>query len=265
MFGSSSGGGGGNRGESAMLAKPLLPSALRASGRTTVLSSSAHPPGGGAPRREGRTAGTGKPAAGTTVGGPGAPQTARAGLAGGSGGRSRNTGGGAVDGADEDLLKLPWAYGSRSSTGGPEQRSPGSDASASSARGASGGRKGTRARGVGTAETKKKAGEGALGKAARPPKEAHPAGYTNGSVVVPAESKVFSQMPQRCPVRSDGSRTAQGTKALADVEVRSESLRSLALGCMHAPSGRSWNPSMYGSMRAYISIHRRVCSMPCFI
>ncbi|CAN0204685.1 unnamed protein product [Scytosiphon promiscuus] len=41
--------------------------------------------------------------------------------------------------------------------------------------------------------------EGALGKEAPPPKEAHPAGYMNGTVAVPAESSVFLQMAQRFP------------------------------------------------------------------
>lgn len=233
-FGSSSGGGGGassSRTASAILAKPLLPSALRASGRTTVISSSsasAHPRGG-APRREDRTMGTGKAAAGTAVVGGAAAQAASTGrTSGGGGGRSCNAGVAAAKGAGEDLLKLPWAYGSGS--GKPEQRSPSSDASADSSCGVAGGREGMRAGGVGTAGAKK-TGEGALGRAAGPPKEAHPAGYINGSVVVPAESKVFSQMPQRFPVRRDGSRTAEGAKAFADAQVRSEFTRVAPLGC----------------------------------
>lgn len=224
-FGSSSTGGGKGRSRtpSAILAKPLLPSAMRASGRTTVLSSTTHPPSG-APRRETRTIGTGKEAAGTAaVGGAGGSQTANTGRAGGGRSRPRNTGDAAAKGASEDLLKLPWAYGSggSGSTDGPEQRSSSRDASAGSARGATGGStKVNRAGGVESAGSKKKPREGALGKAARPPEEAHPAGYTNGSVVVPAESKVFSQMPQRFPARADGSRTAEGARKLADVEVK---------------------------------------------
>eukprot|EP00752_Nemacystus_decipiens_P001893 g1823.t1 len=224
-FGSSSGGGGGggsgNRTASAILAKPLLPSAMRASGRTTVLSSHTHPPGG-ASRREGRTTGTSgrSAAAGTaTVGGGSAFKEGSAGRAGSGGSRSSNTGGTAAKGVNEDLLQLPWAYGAGShSGGGPERGSRSRDAPAASSRRASGDKKGAGI--AGTAEpNKKKARAGALGTAAAPPKEAHPAGYTDGSVVVPAESKVFLQMPQRFPVRSDGSMTAEGTRALANAEV----------------------------------------------
>eukprot|EP00903_Cladosiphon_okamuranus_P008107 g7814.t1 len=232
-FGSGSCGGGScsSRSPSAILAKPLLPSAMRASGRTTVLSSSTHPPGAPPRGEAARTIGTGKlaaaaaaaGAAGTAaVGGAGASQESSTGRAGVGGSRPRNTGDAAVKGASEDLLKLPWAYG-RGDIGGtdsPEQRSPSSDASAGFARGAIGGsKKGNRAASSKSTGSKKKAGEGALGKAAGPPKEAHPAGYTSGSVVVPAESKVFSQMPQRFPTRADGRRTAEGARKLAAVEV----------------------------------------------
>ena len=44
--------------------------------------------------------------------------------------------------------------------------------------------------------------------------EAHPAGYMDGSVPVPAESKVFMTMPRRFGVRADGSRTEEGVKQL---------------------------------------------------
>ena len=185
------------------------------------------------------------------VGGARASQAASTGRTGGGGSRPTNTADAAAKGGTEDLLKLPWAYGSGDSssssssssgsggggggggTGGLQKRSHRSDASAGPARGASGGdNKGNREGGGESAKAKVKVGEGALGKEAGPPKEAHPAGYTNGSVVVPAESKVFSQMPQRFPARADGSRTAEAAKKLADVQVRLGAwfTRSLVLG-----------------------------------
>lgn len=194
---SSSGSSAGN-GTSTVQAKPLRPSALRASGRTTVLSSHAHPSASA-----GRSRGAG----------PGAGPRAGSGVA------SRGS---------EDLLKLPWAYGSSMISSGSEQRSASVDAP--SVRGANEGPGGVKRQektkntcsvsGEGAATNrKKKAGQGALGKAAEPPREAHPAGYTNGSVVVPAESPVFSQMPQRFPMRSDGSRTNDSAKMVADAQV----------------------------------------------
>lgn len=198
-------------GASAVSAKPLRPSALRASGRTTVLSSRAHPPAS-----TGRSSGAGA--------------RAGAGAAAGAGGsrRSGSAGSGAAGGGSEDLLKLPWVYGSSTKSSGSEQQSASRDAPAAGGAngGSGGGKRGEETTNAGgaigaeaSANEKKKAGEGALGRAAGPPREAHPAGYTNGSVVVPAESSVFSQMPQRFPTRADGSRTDESAKMLADAQV----------------------------------------------
>lgn len=55
---------------------------------------------------------------------------------------------------------------------------------------------------------------------ARPPAEPHPAGYMDGSVAVPAESKIFMTMPRRFGVRADGSRTTEGVKELQESLVR---------------------------------------------
>ncbi|CAM9702803.1 unnamed protein product, partial [Hapterophycus canaliculatus] len=247
-FGSSSSSSSAGGGPSSVHAKPLRPSALRASGRTTMLSTSASPRGGGGggavPSRAGRP-GSGGPAAtaataAAAVGGAGskagagkATSARRIGDgAGDGGGRSRNGGASTVPGPAEDLLKLPWAYGSGSGSGSSAGNKPGSDASpganrrgaassqgpaSKSAGGAAGPAAGNKKEGHG--ERRGRGEEGALGKEAPPPKEAHPAGYMNGSVAVPAESPVFLQMAQRFPSRPDGSRTMEAARMLADAQV----------------------------------------------
>ncbi|CAM9493279.1 unnamed protein product [Ectocarpus sp. 4 AP-2014] len=241
---SSSTGGGG---PSTVHAKALRPSAMRASGRTTTLSSP--PPGlpggggGGGASRGGTTlprpssSSCPSPSVGLSSKSAAAASAGRNGNGNGAG-RSGNRGaagaataGAATTGAgSEDLLKLPWAYGD----GKKPNSSSNSSSSSSSSAAAGGGGQGMAAAGGGgvdsgapgpsfTGEKRKVKGrgdeEGALGKDARPPKEAHPAGYMSGSVAVPAESSVFLQMPQRCPVRQDGTRSAEGVKMLADAQV----------------------------------------------
>lgn len=48
------------------------------------------------------------------------------------------------------------------------------------------------------------------------PAEPHPAGYMDGTVAVPAESKIFMTMSRRFGVRADGSRTTEGVKELQE-------------------------------------------------
>lgn len=222
-FGSSCTGGGGG-GPSTVHAKALRPSALRASGRTTMLSSSPPGlPGGGGASRGGTTLPRPSPSPSSSAALSSGSAAASAGR-NGNGGRSSNrgaAGAATAEGGSEDLLKLPWAYG--------DGEKPNSSSSSSSSAASGGGGQGKAATGGGapapsTGEKRKVKGrgddEGALGKDARPPKEAHPAGYMSGSVAVPAESPVFLQMPQRCPVRQDGTRSAEGEKMLADAQVR---------------------------------------------
>ncbi|CAB1115167.1 unnamed protein product [Ectocarpus sp. CCAP 1310/34] len=235
-FGSSSSSSTGGGGPSTVHAKALRPSAMRASGRTTTLSSP--PPGlpggggGGSASRGGTTlprsssssslsssAGllsksvAAAASAGRDGNGNGAGWSGNRGAVGAATAGAATAGGGS-----EDLLKLPWAYGDGKK---PNNSSSRISSSASSGGGGGGG---SGAPGpLSTGKKRKVEGrgdeEGALGKDARPPKEAHPAGYMSGSVAVPAESPVFLQMPQRCPVRQDGTRSAEGEKMLADAQV----------------------------------------------
>ncbi|CAN0344781.1 unnamed protein product, partial [Ectocarpus sp. 13 AM-2016] len=255
-FGSSSSRPGGG-GPSTVHAKALRPSAMRASGRTTTLSSP--PPGlpggggggggGGGASRGGTTLPRPSPSssspsssAGLSSKSPAAASAGRNGNGNGNGvGRSGNRGaaGAATAGAatagggSEDLLKLPWAYGdgknpssnSNSSSSSSSSAASGGGSQRQAATGGGGGSSGgSSAPGPSSTREKRKVKgrgdeEGALGIDARPPKEAHPAGYMSGSVAVPAESPVFLQMPQRCPVRQDGTRSAEGEKMLADAQV----------------------------------------------
>lgn len=194
-------------------AKPLCPSVSRAAGRTTVLSSVASTPGGRSLARSSGVKGS------QTRGAPSAGQSTA------TAGRGRVGGTSPKPAGKEDLVGLPWAYGSG---GGGTQRG----GATSTKRGAGdGGEMGgvlggpgeKKRKRDGTAATGKRdfpgGGEGEGTRAARPPAEAHPAGYMDGTVVVPAQSRVFLTMPQRCGVRADGSRTNEGTKILADVQV----------------------------------------------
>ncbi|CAM9661668.1 unnamed protein product, partial [Ectocarpus sp. 12 AP-2014] len=250
---SSSTGGGG---PSTVHAKALRPSAMRASGRTTTLSSP--PPGlpgggggggasGGGASRGGTTlprpsfssspsssAGLSSKSAAAAAGagrngnGNGAGRSGNRGAAGAATAGAATAGAATAGGGSEDLLKLPWAYGDgkKPSSSSSSSRSSSSAASGGGSQGkaAAGGSGDSGAPGPSSTGEKRKVKrrgdeEGALGKDARPPKEAHPAGYMSGSVAVPAESPVFLQMPQRCPVRQDGTRSAEGDKMLADAQV----------------------------------------------
>lgn len=120
---------------------------------------------------------------------------------------------------------MPWAYGNVEASGqGSATKSP--RRGTGNGEGSGGGDGG----GTGHGKNKRKRdrppatgaddGEGKVALAARPPAAAHPAGYMDGSVVVPAQSSVFMTMGQRCGVRGDGTRTHDGEKKLDEVKVR---------------------------------------------
>lgn len=256
-------------------AKILRPSDSRAAGRTTNLSSipsaargsravapanspglSRRKPGGPAGDADGSkvVAGSGKGGRSGGGGGGGCGSGSGSGDGGSGGSRSggsrRSSSSPAGDG--EDLLGLPWAYGSGDSgsgggggsdgggsEGGGGSNGGGSKHSAKGAlepkaglgkgrahesmkRGASGNRGGGGGDGGsgGGGGGEGGGGDAKVALAAKPPRQAHPAGYMDGTVAVPAQSSVFLTMPQRCAVRADGSRTIESAKKVADLQVR---------------------------------------------
>lgn len=243
------GGNGAAAAATAAAAKLLRPSASRAAGRTTMLSSSSAPPGSRnfhQPLPGQREEGQPKARAVAAV-----AVVASAGRSKASTGRAEGDRSGGDYGAgvapsspagNEDLLRLPWAYGSE---GGSDRGSgdaavppkPGGAgagvnrvASGSAGIAAASGKKKRQVDGSAATTVKGRGGGGGDGGGgvengegkltARPPREAHPAGYMDGTVAVPAQSSVFLTMPQRFAVRADGSRTTEGAKMLADAQVR---------------------------------------------
>lgn len=238
-----------------------IPSAARGSGTVTATNSSGPPrrkpgePGGDAggskaaagSGKGGRSGGSDGGCGGGGGGGDRGGLGSRSGDGGSgdgwSGGRKPSSSSPAGDG--EDLLGLPWAYGGGGGGGGSGGEGGGGGGGGGSKHSAKGALEPKAGLGKGRTHASTSRGENGshgggggdggsgggrggdggrdtrVSLAAKSPRQAHPAGYMDGTVVVPAQSSVFMTMSQRCKMRADGSRTNESAKKVADVQVRS--------------------------------------------
>lgn len=205
-------------------AKALLPSRVRAAGRTTVLSSSTPVSATKMPTCSSNNRQNQQQKMHEATLTPCRADKAMLAL-----GEERQCHSSKGDRRKDDPLGLSWTYGKGNESGGGtpgKKRTKQGEASATSgtvhkeANGAKALNDGKRKdRDWVAARDQQECGkQGALD--VRSPAEPHPAGYMDGSVAVPAESKIFMTMPRRFGVRADGRRTTEGVKELQESLVR---------------------------------------------
>lgn len=114
--------------------------------------------------------------------------------------------------AAEDVLGLAWSYGG----GGVGASGPAAERGSSS-RGSAGQDDG---RGAGKRTRDADAGEAPRALDWRPPAEAHPDGYQDGSVPVPAPSKIYLRNAVKYNIRGDGSMPTEDARQLQIAKVR---------------------------------------------
>ncbi|CAM9686028.1 unnamed protein product [Ascophyllum nodosum] len=188
---------------------PLRPSNVRAAGRTTVLSSL--PPAFATKTAPRLSSNQESQAVKTSEAASSPPGFGQVKVDKGCGGRARSSG---ADKLKADPMGLAWAYGKKPGEGLKGKIKTISAAALTTTRMLT-------HEGCDTTENahgeKKKDVDRSAARGQQNGKkrfEAHPAGYMDGSVPVPAESKVFMTMPRRFGVRADGSRTEEGVKQL---------------------------------------------------
>lgn len=233
-------------------AKPLRPSVTRAAGRTTMPSSSrpSSSPGGRGSKinssfSSNPSTARESPRKETVAAAASSAARVDSGCRKRTDGRYCETSNSKAADGKEDVLGLSWAYGNggggftsggdSSGGGGPQKRCTANSATNRGARGEGEGKGRDEVELTGPGKIKRKregtrpvpgrqgcaadVGKVEVALSAKPPAEAHPAGYMDGTVVVPAQSRVFLTMPQRCGVRADGSRTNEGAKKLVEIQV----------------------------------------------